>query len=104
MATENEVRAKNAGVEHRIDFGEYGFLKFQEGPRNEVGTNGLFLADDVERSVIPALIAHLNNLQAVLPSRETAIAITKLQECNMWLLERKRNRQAAGVLGTYKAH
>lgn len=101
---EQEVRDKNAKVEHRLDFGEYGFLKFQEGPRNEVGINGLFLADDVEVSVIPVLIQHLKNLNGVLPSRETSLAITKLEECNMWLLERKRNRQTQNVLGTYKEH
>lgn len=101
---DSTVRAANEQMPHRIDFGDYGFLKFQEGPRNEVGINGLFLADDVEQSVIPALIQHLKNLEQVLPSRETALAITKLQECNMWLLERKRNRQTQGVLGTYKAH
>jgi hypothetical protein len=104
MATEQETREKNATVAHRIDFGEHGFLKFQEGPRVEVGINGLFIADDKEPSVIPALIQHLKNLNSVLPSRETSLAITKLEECNMWLLERKRAREAAGVLGSYKAH
>lgn len=98
--SEKEVRERNAEVSHRLDFGTYGFLKFQEGPRNEVGVNGLFIAEDV----IPVLIQHLSNLQQVLPSRETALAITKLQECNMWLLERRRAREAQGVLGTYKAH
>jgi hypothetical protein len=104
MSTESETRAKNAQVEHRLSFGEYGFLKFQEGPRNEVGINGMFLADDEEISLMPVLIQHVKNLQAVLPSRETALAITKLEEANMWLLERKRNRKAQGVLGTYKEH
>lgn len=98
------AQAKNAKVAHRLDFGEHGFLKFQEGPRKEVGINGLFICDDVEPSVIPALIQHLKNLNGVLPSRETSLAITKLEECAMWLLERKRNRQAQNVLGTYKAH
>jgi len=67
MSTENEVREKNAKVAHRLDFGEYGFLKFQEGPRNEVGHNGLFIAEDV----LPVLVQHLKNLNGVLPSRET---------------------------------
>ena len=104
MATENETREKNAAIPHRLDFGEHGFLKFQEGPRAEVGINGLLLADDKEPSVIPTLIQHLKGLNSVLPSRETSLAITKLEECNMWLLERKRMREAAGVLGTYKSH
>ena len=97
---EKEVREKNAAVYHRLDFGEYGFLKFQEGPRNEVGINGLFIAEDV----MPVLIQHLKNINGVLPSRETSLAITKLEECNMWLLERKKNREQQNVLGTYKPH
>ena len=104
MAAEQDVKAKNALVQHKLYFGEYGFLKFQEGSRHEVGINGLFLADDVEISVIPMLIQHIKNLNNVLPSRETSLAITKLEECNMWLLERKRNRLAQGVLGAYKEH
>ena len=102
--SEQEVREKNSHVSHRLDFGEHGFLKFQEGPYAEVGVNGLFLVDDVEDSVISALIQYLKNLAAVLPSRETSLAITKLEECNMWLLERKRARHAQGVLGTYHPH
>lgn len=97
---EKDVREKNATVPHRLDFGEYGFLKFQEGPRAEVGINGLFIEEDV----MPVLIEHLKNLNGVLPSRETSLAITKLEECAMWLGERRRNRERQGVLGTYKPH
>lgn len=104
MATEQETREKNAQVSHRLDFGEHGFLKFQEGPRNEVGINGLFIADDEEPAVLSALIQHLKNLNGVMPSRETSLAITKLEECNFWLLERKHARQRQGVLGTYQPH
>lgn len=98
--TEEQVRNRNLSVPHRLDFGEYGFLKFQNGARNEVGHNGLFIEEDV----LPALIQHLMNLNGVLPSRETSVAITKLQECKMWLGERRRNRENQGVLGTYKPH
>lgn len=104
MSTEQEVRERNVTVSHRLDFGDYGFLKFQQGPRNEVGRNGLFIADDEEPAVLSALIDHLKNLSKVLPSRETSLAITKLEECNFWLLARKHARQAQNVLGTYKEH
>lgn len=97
---EQLVRARNAKVPHRLDFGEYGFLKFQEGPRHEVGHNGLYIEEDV----MPVLIQHLKNLNGVLPSRETSLAITKLEECAMWLGERRRNREKQNVLGTYKPH
>jgi len=100
MSTENEVREKNAKVAHRLDFGEYGFLKFQEGPRNEVGHNGLFIAEDV----LPVLVQHLKNLNGVLPSRETSLVITKIEECQMWLIARRDAREKQAVLGTYKPH
>lgn len=100
MTTEQETREKNFKVAHRLEFGEYGFLKFQEGPRNEVGHNGLFIAEDV----MPVLVQHLKNLNSVLPSRETALAITKLEECQMWLIARRNNREQQAVLGTYKPH
>ena len=100
MKSEEEVRAANAATPHRLDFGEYGFLQFQKGPRHEVGINGLFIEEDV----LPVLVQHMQNLNAILPSRETSLAITKLQEAVMWLNERHRIRTAQGVMGTYKPH
>lgn len=35
-----------------------------------------------------------------LPSRESALAITKVEEAIIWLLRRTQNRKAAGVEGT----
>jgi len=40
----------------------------------------------------------------MVPSRESSIAITKLEEARMWMEERTRNRVKAGVQGTYKKH
>lgn len=100
MAEDQEIRDKNAKIPHKLDWGEYGFLKFQEGPRNEVGINGLFIEEDV----LPMLVQHLKNLSTVLPSRETSIAITKLEECKLWLMQRRLSREEQGVLGTYKSH
>lgn len=100
VSKEEQIRRINEEVSHRIEFGEYGFLNFQKGPRNEVGVNGLFIAEDV----MPKLVEHLKSLNKVLPSRETSLAITKLEECTMWLLERRRQRETQSVLGTYKPH
>lgn len=36
------------------------------------------------------------------PSKETACAITHLQEALFWLEERQRDREARGVIGTYQ--
>lgn len=47
----------------------------------------------------------LENLVAVnigdLASRDTAIAITKVEEALMWLAKRKADRELRNVLGTY---
>jgi len=114
-----ETRLKSDALSHVIEFGgyvmndeagiynreplwvsqQYGFIKFQKGPISE-GVNGVRIAEDV----IPALIKHLQDLNAVLPSRETSLAITKMEEANMWLLERKRQRLLAGALDTYRSH
>ena len=97
---EEQIRKINDETPHRLEFGEYGFLQFQKGPRKEVGHNGLYIEEDV----MPVLVQHLKNLNKVLPSRETSLAITKLEECQMWLGERRRNRERQGVLGTYHPH
>lgn len=48
----------------------------------------------------------LDYLQTVnkgqLANRQTAIAITKIEEALMWLEDRKRERQQRGVWNTYK--
>lgn len=53
-------------------------------------------------SLLEMQIADLQHKSKLLPSRETSIAITKLQEALMWLRERSRRRQREGTLGTYK--
>jgi hypothetical protein len=53
--------------------------------------------------VIKVLIDRLQGLSKALPSRETSIAITKLEEALMWLEARIARRKAEGVYGTNKA-
>lgn len=76
-----------------------GYLHFQEGPRNEVGSSpGLTTA-----AVLVALIDHLAGFQkGPYPSRETALVITKLEEALHWTRARADARAARGVLGTYE--
>lgn len=49
--------------------------------------------------VLAMLVDRLKNLQAVFPCRENALAITKLEEANMWLEARTRDRNRRGVEG-----
>ena len=95
---EQEARAKSNTVSHEIRM-EYGTVaKFQSQPVAE-GRNGDFMED-----LIPLLAKHLKGVNAAVPSRETSLAITKLEEAWFWLKERQRLRQEQGVQGTYKVH
>ena len=53
--------------------------------------------------VLAMLIDRMRFLHDKLPSRETAIAITKIEEALMWLNKRTADRQARRVEGTHKA-
>lgn len=67
----------------------------QRGPIKEVGVNGCQIDAMVEfaRKTIEVF-------NAKFPCRENSLAITKLQEAEMWLRERTREREARGVEGT----
>lgn len=54
--------------------------------------------------VISVMIEDLKFKHGLVPSKETACAITHLQEAQHWLEERVIAREAAGVLGTYQPH
>jgi hypothetical protein len=49
------------------------------------------------------LIDRLRHLHEKLPSRESALAITKSEEALLWLNKRTMDRKARGVEGTAKA-
>jgi hypothetical protein len=52
--------------------------------------------------VLAMLIDRCQNLHAKFPSRETALAITKMEEALMWLEKRTSDRIKRGVEGQYK--
>jgi len=71
-------------------------IKFQKGPIKEAGVNGCHQED-----LIAIVIDRLQSFQAGdFACRENAIAITKLEECMMWLNKRTAERVARGVEGT----
>jgi len=67
----------------------------QRGPVREVGHNGCDITDMLEFTRLT-----LEAFQAKFACRENAIAITKMQEAEMWLRERTRDREERGVEGT----
>lgn len=78
-----------------------GEIFIQFGHPQDVGRNGAFIPE-----VLTAIIDHLKVYQEPghpLASRETALAITKLEESRMWLEERRRDRERRQVLWTDKA-
>jgi hypothetical protein len=73
-------------------------FKLQNGPIKEAGVNGCQVD-----TVIAAARTILDGLNKKLPSRETALAITKLDEAIHWLKARRQDREVRGVEGTQNA-
>jgi hypothetical protein len=82
--------------------GEHGstitVLKFQKGPVNEVGANGIS-----DEALLTILIHRLNGFQhGPFASREGLIALTNMQQAHHWLRERYEDRNQRGVEGYNK--
>lgn len=95
----------------------WGFVKWQTGPIQEVGRNGILLEELIEFVIIPRLVGFNRPTipdpgpktpGAAIPNpfrnRETSLAITHFEEGLNWLKRRTELRQRQGVEGTFKAH
>jgi len=73
-------------------------------PYETDGVTKLVTANDgtTNEEVLEVLINRLQVLIAKLPSRETSIAITKLEEALMWLNKRTADRVKRNVEGTHQ--
>lgn len=72
-------------------------ILFQNGPIGEVGVNGI-----THEALLAILIDRMRDFQAgPYACRENAIALTKMEEAQMWLLQRTKNRMDRGVEGTH---
>lgn len=56
----------------------------------------------LHETLLSMMISDLKFKQSLVPGREGAIAITKLEEALHWMEERQREREARNVVGTYK--
>lgn len=75
---------------------EHATILFQNGPIAEAGVNGI-----THEALLEILIDRITSFQkGTHPSRENAIVLTHLQEAQMWLQKRTRERIARGVEGT----
>lgn len=76
---------------------EHSTVLFQNGPIAEVGVNGV-----THEALLAILVDRLRAFQAgPYACRENALALTKLEEAQHWLLQRTRARMARGVEGTH---
>ena len=73
-------------------------ILFQNGPIAEVGVNGL-----TQEVLVEIVIDRLRSFQAgPFACRENALALTKLEEAQMWLQKRTLDRMRRGVEGTHQ--
>jgi len=73
-------------------------IKFQSGPINEAGVNGV-----TQEVLLAICIDRLRSFQAGnFACRENALALTKMEEAQHWLHHRTLKRMARGVEGTHK--
>lgn len=73
-------------------------ILFQNGPINEAGVNGI-----TQEVLIAICVDRLRSFQAgPYACRENALALTKLEEAQHWLLQRTRARMQRGVEGTHQ--
>lgn len=71
-------------------------IKFQMGPVQEVGFNGL-----TDEALLAIVLDRLRGFQrGTCGCRENAIVVTKLEESIMWLRARAEDRERRGVEGT----
>lgn len=75
----------------------FGWLKFQNGPYNEVGKNGVS-----DEALLELLIFRLEVFQKHLPCQENERCLEYLRSAVLELRQRTRNRRRRGVEGTMK--
>jgi len=73
-------------------------IDFQNGPLSETGGLPNGLSNESLLAVVEDRLLGFQSGQFA--CRENAVALTKLQECMMWLQKRTRDRIARGVEGT----
>lgn len=71
-------------------------IKFQNGPIQEVGFNGI--SNEALLAIVEDRLLGFQSGQYA--CRENACALTKIQEAMMWLQKRTRDRMLRGVEGT----
>lgn len=87
-----------------VETGELKVIQFVRGDKEDNGEVIPRVEGVLHETLLSMMIHDLKYKNTLVPSRETSLAITKLEEALMWMEERQRARVAAGVQGTYKKH
>lgn len=96
-AVQGANRHNNPSLQQYPVSTDYMLLLFQNGPINEVGVNGL-----THEVLLAVICDRMRAFQAgPYACRENAIALTKLEEAQMWLQKRTRDRMLRNVEGTH---
>lgn len=92
----NEYRTNGVASHYteRIDDKVVLDVKFQEGGTATTPKNGVFIED-----LLIVAYAKLDEYNKALPSRENALALTKIEEALLWLGARKAEREYRNVYG-----
>lgn len=88
-------------LEDNDDFAYNQTITFVRGDKTDSGITVPRVDGILHEQLLAMMISDLQYKSSLVPSRETALAITKLQEALMWLEERQRDREARNVQGTY---
>lgn len=83
------------------DEDRYQTITFVRGDKTDNGKIVPRVDGILHEQLLAMMIADLQYKNGLIPSKETACAITKLQEALMWIEERQRDREARNVQGTY---
>lgn len=79
-------------------------ISFVRGSKIEGENKTEPLQGTLHEHLVTVMIEDLKFKHAEFPSKETACAITNLEQARHWMEEREKVRDAAGVLGTYQPH
>lgn len=82
--------------------GEQQTIRFVRGSKVNDENKTKPLPGTLHEHLVTVMIEDLKLKNAEFPSKETARAITNLEQARHWMEEREKARDAAGVLGTYK--
>ena len=92
----DKKRGTNPSADSFVD------VVFVRGDKTDNGVTIPRVDGILHEQLLGMMIEDLKYKNSLVPSRESALAITKLQEALMWLEERQNQRTKAGTVGTYK--